>query len=152
MTAFTIRPLHPSDLPALLSMTRALAVHHGDTPGVTRESLTRDCLGPHPWLTVLIADVEGRATGYAALCPLAQMQFGVRGMDLHHLYVEEDQRGTGIGKALVAASLAATRAQECRYMTVGTHPDNHAAAALYAGLGFDTLPPPGPRFRMKFPA
>jgi hypothetical protein len=33
---------------------------------------------------------------------------------------------------------------------VGTHPDNRAAAQVYLKTGFDPLPPPGPRFRIKF--
>ncbi|KIN65414.1 putative acetyltransferase protein [Sulfitobacter noctilucae] len=130
-------------------MTHALAAHHGDSATVTEQDLARDCLGPHPWFTVLIAATPEAAVGYAALCPLAQMQFGVRGMDLHHLFVMSDARGKGIGQDLIAASLATTQLMKGRYMTVGTHPDNHPAAALYAQLGFEVLPPPGPRFRMK---
>ena len=130
-------------------MVRALAAHHGDTPLATPDSLARDALGPSPWLRLLVAEGKRGLLGYAALCPLAQLQFGVRGMDMHHLFVAPEARGTGIGRALIDASLALARAEDCRYMVVGTHPDNSAAAAVYRAAGFEDLPPPGPRFRMK---
>ena len=141
-----IRPILETDLPEVLSMIHALAAHHGDAPVTTLEDLRRDALGMHPWLQVLVAP----GLGYAALCPLAQLQFGVRGMDMHHLFVVETARGSGVGRALIDASIAHAKAQECRYLTVGTHPDNRAAQAVYRAAGFEDLPVSGARFRMKW--
>ena len=149
MSQITIRPAQGRDFPQLLPMIHALAEHHGDTPSVTEADLLRDVLGTRRWLDVLVAEHEGVVAGYAALCPLAQLQFGMRGMDLHHLYVAPDGRGRGTGRALIHAALAHCADNGCRYMTVGTHPANEAAARLYAAAGFESLPPPGPRFRMR---
>ncbi|MCX7558525.1 GNAT family N-acetyltransferase [Sulfitobacter sp. F26204] len=150
MTESSIRPVESEDLPLVLDMVQGLAAHHGDAAQVTLSDLARDCLGTEPWLRVLVAQ-EGRALlGYTALCPLAQLQFGVRGMDMHHLFVQPKARGAGVGRALIAASLALTKSLGCRYLTVGTHPGNKAAAAIYQAAGFESLAPPGPRFRMKF--
>ena len=150
MDDLTIRPVTEEDLPSVLNMIRALAAHHDDTPTVTLETLRRDALGDAPWLIVLVAEAQGRLVGYAGLCPLAQLQFGVRGMDMHHLFVAEGQRGSGVGRALIDAAIARSKALGCRYMTVGTHPDNEKAAEVYRAAGFEPLPPPGPRFRIKF--
>ncbi|AXI44950.1 GNAT family N-acetyltransferase [Sulfitobacter sp. SK012] len=136
------------DLPDVLKLVQALAAHHGDTPMATLESLRRDCLGPAPWVTVIVAEADG-IVGYAALCRLAQVQFGVRGMDIHHLFVARAQRAKGIGRLLIEASIAEAAAQQCRYLTVGTHPENDVAPRVYLNAGFDALPPPGPRFRIK---
>ncbi|KIN62453.1 putative acetyltransferase protein [Sulfitobacter noctilucicola] len=149
MPDITTRPLEHKDLPVLLEMVRDLAMHHGDTADVTRADLERDCLGVTPWLQVLVAEVGGAVSGYAALCPLVQLQFGVRGMDIHHLFVRDVARGRGVGRALINASLELSRSLGCRYVTVGTHPDNAVAAAIYPRMGFDALPQPGPRFRIK---
>ncbi|MEW9918272.1 N-acetyltransferase family protein [Marimonas sp. MJW-29] len=149
MTHLIVRPITPDDLTAVLFMVRALAAHHEDIATLTPETLARDALGDPPWMRVLVTERRGDLVGYAALCPLAQLQFGVRGMDMHHLFVAEQARGSGVGRALIDASLALCRAEGCRYMTVGTHPENTAAAAVYRAAGFEDLPPPGPRFRMK---
>ena len=58
----------------------------------------------------------------------------------------------GAGRALIAASVAHTRGMGCRYMTVGTDNRNAKVGQLYVAAGFEPLPPPGPRFRMKFEA
>lgn len=141
-----IRPIHEPDLSEVLEMIHALAAHHGDPVAVTLDDLRRDALGPHPWLRVLVAPQQG----YVALCPLAQLQFGVRGMDMHHLFVVADARGQGVGRALIAAAISYAKEEGCRYMMVGTHPDNVAAQGVYRSAGFENLPASGPRFRMKW--
>ncbi|MEP5031739.1 MAG: GNAT family N-acetyltransferase, partial [Marinomonas sp.] len=110
------------------------------------EDLRRDTLGAAPWVHVLIAE----GAGYAALCPMAQLQFGVRGMDLHHLFVVPEVRGDGVGRALVEASLALTKELGGRFMTVGTDPENFAAQDTYRALGFEQRDASGPRFSMKW--
>jgi GNAT superfamily N-acetyltransferase len=141
-----IRPIIEKDIPDVLRMIHALAAHHGDTGVVTKDELRRDALGPSPWVRVLVAE----GLGYAALCPLAQLQFGVRGMDLHHIFVVESARGRGVGRALIDAAIACAKAEGARYLTVGTHPDNLAAQDIYRSAGFEEFNSDGVRFRMKF--
>lgn len=141
-----IRPLTEPDLPDVLRMVHALALYHGDPVAVTLAQLRRDTLGAHPWVRVLVA--EGK--GYAALCPLTQLQYGARGMDMHHLFVEEPARARGVGRALITASITLARELGCRYMTVGTHPDNLTAQGVYRALGFEEMGGAGPRFRVKW--
>ncbi|NNE51183.1 MAG: GNAT family N-acetyltransferase [Sulfitobacter sp.] len=130
-------------------MVRALAAHHGDLATVQLEDLHRDTMGDAPWATLLVAVQVQEPVGYALLCPLIQLQYGARGMDMHHLFVRPDQRGKGLSHALIDASLNAARAAHCRYLTVGTQGDNRVAQRVYLRAGFDPLPPPGPRFRIK---
>ena len=144
-----VRMMRDEDITETLGMIHALAVHHGDVATVTEQELRRDALGNAPWIRVLVAE-QATLVGYAVLCPLTQLQFGVRGMDMHHLFVVPASRGSGVGRALIAASLAQAKAEGCRYVTVGTHPQNAAAAQVYRAAGFEDLPPPGPRFRMKW--
>ncbi|WP_299373341.1 GNAT family N-acetyltransferase [uncultured Tateyamaria sp.] len=145
----TIRPLTEPDLPQLHQMICALAAHHGDTPDVNPTQLRRDVFGPQRWFTVLVADMGPKGlVGYTALLPLGQLQMGARGMDMHHLFVRPACRGQGIGKALMDAAQTHCRSLGCKIMTVGTHPDNHAAAQFYQTHGFAPRPASGPRFSM----
>ncbi|MDF1727335.1 MAG: GNAT family N-acetyltransferase [Sulfitobacter sp.] len=150
MSSFTIRPVTRADLPQVLAMVQALANHHDDRATVSLPDLERDLLGPRPWLTGLVADAEGELTGYALLCPMAQVQFGLRGMDLHHLFVRHELRGQGVGQALLSASLVEARAQSCSFLTVGTHPDNEGAQRFYLEAGLARRPASGPRFSIKW--
>ena len=112
-----IRPAQKSDLPMVLDLAHALAAYHGDTATLTLAALERDCLGPAPWLTLLVAEGVTGLHGYAALCPQMQLQFGARGMDLHHLFVCDTARGRGIGRALIQAITEAGAASAKHWST-----------------------------------
>lgn len=137
-----------ADLPQLFSMVEALAKHHEDVPTITIEALERDIFGDIPWVYVILSEVDGKVVGYATLCPLIQLQFGVRGIDLHHLFIEPGFRGVGIGRLLIEASMRKARQLFCSYMNVGTHPDNSAAQDVYTACGFDRCDGSHPRFRI----
>tara|TARA_R110002049_G_scaffold117332_4_gene270742 strand:+ start:3782 stop:4228 length:447 start_codon:yes stop_codon:yes gene_type:complete len=143
-----IRSATEHDLRQVLDMAHALAAFHGDAATLTLDALKRDTLGPAPWVTLLVAEGVRGLRGYAALCPMVQLHFGVRGMDVHHLFVCDTSRGQGVGKALLQGAIACAKASDCRYITVGTDPDNRRAQAFYQHAGFSQIAP-GPRFRIK---
>ena len=147
-----IRPSDPADLPALLPMIEALARHHGDTSAATLDSLRRDQTGPEPWLSVLVAEGDAGLLGYAATLPHAQLHFGTRGLDLHHLYIQSESRGQGLGAALVAAVIEQAKARGCHYLAVGTDPANSAAQRFYRKLGFTPRPDAPHRFLRRLDA
>ena len=147
-----IRDAEPSDLPKILSMIRALAEHHGDVPDVSASQLERDLFDDPPWVYVVVAELENQVIGYAALCPLAQLQMGLRGIDMHHLFVQRSFRGMGIGRQLIEGSERKARALSCHYMLVGTHPENTDAQAIYLACGFERQHAAHPRFRMSLGA
>jgi len=142
----------PADLPALLRMVEGLADFHGDAPTATLETLQRDFCGPVKWLHTLIARHADDCVGYAALLPLARLQFGQRGMELHLLYVEHAARGRGIGQALVAAAADYARSLGCSYFTVSASDENAAAHRFYLRNGFADKPVAGRRFSMVLTA
>lgn len=144
-----IRAMTQSDVPQVVTMIAGLAACHDDQPDIDAKRLARDALGAHPWLTVLVADGGSQLLGYAALIPMAQLQFGARGMDMHHLFVCRDARGNGVGAALVRACQQEARACDCQFMTVGTHPDNHKAGRFYERCGFLRRGGSGPRFSLR---
>ncbi|WP_299729917.1 GNAT family N-acetyltransferase [uncultured Tateyamaria sp.] len=145
----TIEKITAADVPQVVTMISALAAHHDDVPDIDAARLMRDALGPNPWVHVLVARGGSQAIGYAALMPMAQLAFGVRGMDMHHLFVHRDARGHGVGAALVRACQDTARALDCSFITVGTHPDNHVAGRFYERCGFLRRSTSGPRFGMR---
>jgi GNAT superfamily N-acetyltransferase len=63
---------------------------------------------------------------------------------LEDLFVREDARRSGLGRALVEASLARARERGCKRIELDVNEDNAAARALYEACGFMTEPkPPG---------
>ncbi|MCV6586868.1 MAG: GNAT family N-acetyltransferase [Marinibacterium sp.] len=147
-----ITRVQQADLPDLLPLVAALAAFHGDTPRADLAALRRDMLGRSPWMPSYVARIDGRAVGYASLLRTGQLQYGVRGMDLHHLYVVDDLRGQGIGAALLEAACRAARRFGAAYLVVGTDPDNHAAHRFYTAQGFARRDPAAPRFVQRLQA
>jgi GNAT superfamily N-acetyltransferase len=143
-----IRKATPTDLPQLVAMIQALATHHGDAATVSEASLARDLFGPQPWIQMLVAETAATLTAYLALTQLARLQWGQRGMDIHHLYVAESQRGTGLGSEMIAAAIETARAQDCAYLTVTALETNAEAQGFYLRRGFTASPARGHRFAL----
>jgi len=144
-----VRHARPSDSPQLVQMVKSLAEHHGDTSTLTHGDLKRDLFSDKPWISVIVADRGDKLLGYAAMCTLIQLQFGARGMDMHHLFTETAFRGQGVGRSLVEACKIDAISKSCRYLAVGTHPDNQEAQAFYLSLGFERRDAHPPRFSIR---
>ncbi len=146
-----VRNAREEDAPRLIEMIAALAAHHGDTANVSAAALQRDLFGRTVCATSLIAEIGGHVVGYALLHAYPHVQFGLRLMDLNHLFVEASHRGRGIGRQLIAAAVAEARRQGCGRLVVGPHPENRAAQEIYRYMGFSEASVAGPRFRLDLP-
>ena len=56
---------------------------------------------------------------------------------LEDLFVREDARGSGLGRALLEATIAQARARGARRIELDANDHNEAAIALYRSAGFD---------------
>jgi GNAT superfamily N-acetyltransferase len=141
-----IRHAKRHDLPQLNEMIAALAAHHNDASAMTPEILERDLFGDMPWITAVVADTGSELIGYAILVPLYRAQEGARGMELHHLFVRDGQRGHGIGQHLVARARDIARNAGCGYLSVSAATGNFAAHRFYEQMDFRSRPVTGMRY------
>lgn len=85
---------------------------------------------------VLLARVEGRAVGFVQCYPTWSSLSLAPAWVLNDLFVAEDGRGSGAGRALVRAASDAARDAGAAYIALETAPENATARALYESEGF----------------
>ena len=98
--------------------------------------------------TVLAARDASGLLGYASYGPF-RAPSGYRLSAEHSLYVREDVRGRGIGKALLTALIDKARAQGLHALIGGIDSDNALSIALHKAFGFEEtgrLPEVGRKF------
>ena len=105
MKDWTIRPVTPADVSTLLSLIRALAAYEKKPHKVvaTEADLQRDLFGPQPKFRALIAEWDGKPAGYASFFYFYSTYEGRAALFLEDLFVLEEFRKHGIGKALLGA-------------------------------------------------
>ncbi|WP_055086235.1 GNAT family N-acetyltransferase [Jannaschia donghaensis] len=142
MKIFAIRP---SDADALLPLVQSLAAHHDDVPAATAHTLARDLADGWIWGFGAGDPMDG----YVLLIPHAQAQQGVRGADLHHVFVRPRARRQGLARRLIAAAEADARDRGCAYVVIGAHVGNEAARDTYVALDYAWTAPTFWRFRKR---
>jgi len=85
--------------------------------------------------TLLLARIDGRLAGAVGLRPL---ETGT--CEMKRLYVRPGFRGTGVGRALAQAVVAAAEARGYERMRLDTVPSMVGAIALYRSMGFVDIP------------
>ena len=136
MGAARIVDATPEDAPALLRLVAELAAFEGLAATVTidEERLARDLAGPAPRCRAKLAFEGDDAVGYATF---GEVYFSFTGpwVYLDDLYVREDRRSRGLGRALLAAVSRAALDAGCHGMAWTVLHDNTPAQRFYEGLG-----------------
>ncbi|NRB33368.1 MAG: GNAT family N-acetyltransferase [Rhodobacteraceae bacterium] len=135
-----LRPARAADAFGLLQMVRALAAHHGDNAQLGMDQLIQQAIGSARQFDVLVAEQDGQLVGYAAMQSVGRLQHGQRGVDLHHLYVAEAMRGSGLGTCLIDAVQQAASRAGADYLRVAAEIDNIEAQGFYRKLGMEQKP------------
>jgi putative acetyltransferase len=99
---------------------------------------------------LLLAAVDGIPRGCVALQEITS-----ESCEMKRLYVQPGQRGTGLGRLLVARVLDEARSIGYRRIFLDTLPSMTRAQAMYRALGFEEVPPyrynpvPGTRYMAR---
>jgi ribosomal protein S18 acetylase RimI-like enzyme len=117
-------------------------------PAVTGRSLRADVrtrliseLRAHAPARILLAFDGDRPVGLA-VCFLGFSTFAARPLlNIHDLAVLPDDRGRGIGRALLAGAEQRARALGCCKLTLEVRHDNQRARGLYRDFGFHDFTP-----------
>jgi len=133
-----VRPAEPGDAVAWLAMRAEL--WPGESPGELGEEV-RGWLAERPRRdreVLLACSSGGRVLGFAELS-VRSFAEGCRGDRVGYLegwYVAPDQRGRGVGRALVKAALEWARRAGCAEFASDTELENASSQAAHAALGF----------------
>lgn len=100
-----IRRVVPSDVGRVVALTHALADYEKapDECHLTDEQLHTALFGPAPALFGHVAEVDGEVVGFALWFLSFSTWRGVHGLYLEDLFVRPEHRGSGLGRALLAA-------------------------------------------------
>lgn len=105
-----IRPATRADVPEVLRLIAALADYErlSDQVQGTPDALAEALFGERPAAEALLAEVDGRAAGFALYFTTFSTFLCRPGLYLEDLFVEPGHRGKGIGKRLLARLAALT--------------------------------------------
>ncbi len=137
-----IRPIEADDVPTVVDLVYELAEYERlrELCHLDSEQLQNALFGPTPALFGLVAeDPEHKVVGYALYFLNFSTWEGVHGIYLEDLYVRPDQRGSGLGRALLTG--LATIADERGYARVewSVLDWNAPSIAFYRSLGAEPM-------------
>lgn len=140
--ALTIRFAEPADVSVLFELIVGLAKYENLAHAVVgNEVLLREHLfGDRPYVEALLAEVDGKAAGFALFFYNYSTFLTKPGIYLEDLFVVPDYRSKGIGKALLSylAKLAVER--DCGRLEWSVLDWNEPAIGFYQRMGATVLP------------
>ena len=132
-----IRPGTVKDVPAIVSLIRGLAKYERLTREVrtSPKRLRRDGFGAHRYFETLISTRDRRAVGFA-LYFFAYSTFACRPtLYIEDIFVLPEERGRGIGKALLVELARVATRKDCGRMEWAVLDWNTPAIRFYQKLG-----------------
>ncbi|MFZ5895294.1 MAG: GNAT family N-acetyltransferase [Myxococcota bacterium] len=140
--SFSIRPVRAGDEIALFELIRELArfehLEHRMTGSA--EALRDHLFGPKPVAEALIAEVQQQPVGFALYFTTYSTFLTRPGLYLEDLFVLEQFRKFGIGKALISAVRDIALSRSCGRFEWSVLDWNENAIAFYERFGAKVLP------------
>ncbi len=121
---------------ALLIARLAQATGQRSKMTSTEADFARYGFGTTPAFNVLLAEASGNAVGLSLWFYNFSSWRGQLGAYLQDLYVDDSQRGTGLGRRLLAETAALARADGATHLRLSVDTDNTGAQDFYKHLGF----------------
>lgn len=108
---------------------------------VSDPALAREFFGDrlqHDESAILLVEGDGHAVGFTQLFPSFSSVSAGRVWILNDLYVDPDARRSGAARAMLQSAVEFARGTGALRLELETDRDNHAAQALYRGLGWQS--------------
>jgi GNAT superfamily N-acetyltransferase len=136
-----VRAASADDVPLLLELFWELAEyeHLEGAMRATDEGLRAALFGERPAAQALIAERGSQIAGYALFFPTFSSFLTARGVWLEDLFVRPAHRGAGVGRALLAAVAARTRADGGQRLEWAALDWNELALGFYRRIGAQTM-------------
>ena len=126
-----------ADVPVILTLIHGLADYENEPDAVvaTENLLAQQLFGPQPGAEVVIAELDDSPVGFALFFHNFSTWEGRRGLYLEDLFVVEEARRRGVGRALMVhlARLAVER--DCARFEWSVLDWNTPAIGFYRGIG-----------------
>lgn len=134
---FEIRPATEGDAPLILGFIKKLAVYEKLAHKVTAtEEILRETLfGERRYAEVVIGYHGGEPVGFALFFHNYSTFLGKPGIYLEDLFVDEEHRGKGFGKALLAHLAKLTKERNCGRLEWAVLNWNEPSINFYKALG-----------------
>jgi phosphinothricin acetyltransferase len=131
-----VRVLRAEDWPAVRAIYED-GIRSGDATFETEAPSWESWDAAHPRLR-LVAERDGAVVGWAALSPASHRRC-YRGVGDVSVYIAEEARGAGLGRALLEGLIE--RSEEAGYwtLTAGVFPENEASLRLHRACGFSAV-------------
>lgn len=132
-----IRFAERRDVPVIAELIRALSryekLEHEVT--MTEELIDKTLFGPRPYAETLLAEENGRAIGFALFFHNFSTFLAQPGIYLEDLYVMEEHRSKGVGRALLERLAAIAVERDCGRLEWAVLDWNTDAIGFYKRLG-----------------
>lgn len=132
-----IRPAARADLPAVVSLIRALAEYEklSHAVGIDEAALAEHLFGARPYAECLLAEDGGTVVGFALFFHNYSTFRCKPGIYLEDLFVIPEHRGKGHGKALFVELARLAKARDCARLEWAVLDWNEPAIGFYKKLG-----------------
>ena len=132
-----IRPTVLNDADTIAPLFDAYRQFYGKPSDLSQaREFIRERLERNESVILLAEDESGRALGFVQLFPSFTSVQARRLWVLNDLYVTEEARGHGVGRALLEAAREHAVKTGAKRLTLETMEDNRKAWALYESLGY----------------
>lgn len=135
--ALEVRPGRPADIPTIATLIRGLARFEKleDEVTMTEDLLGKGLFGDRPYAETLLAEEGGTAVGFALFFHNFSTFLARPGLYLEDLFVVPEQRGHGVGRALLVALARLAVERGCGRLEWSVLDWNRDAIGFYERLG-----------------
>ena len=137
MSNLEIRPASAEDSTLILRLIMDLAIYEkaGDAVIATVSDIEQTLFGEDSTTSALICELDGQAVGFAVYFFNYSTWLGKRGLYLEDLFVSQEHRGCGAGKALLVQLAKIAVSNQCGRFEWSVLDWNEPAIKFYQSLG-----------------